>query len=306
MINLKSKIPFFKDKTIDEYNQTIFMPSFNMMEIYKNAMSVEIDIKDYKKILKNNKNTYSNDFNYKVMKMINYLKKIIFDEEFLNKIINKIIFIVNYGKYNISNKSFIGNIKLDNKEYKFYLEISFKTITYAVEDGNIKIRGKLNLEKDNVNIKYERYNNTTIQKDNKIFYHIDNIVRLDIYNKIGNQQVGMKKIQKYNYYKDDQGNKKVLKIDPNDNYTKQIYMWKCPKNSILKNIRIKYQYPEDISNLTNTDKYYIGKNISPNKNKLPTKGNFYELDKASFLDYCSNKCDINNLWEEIIDYTKIK
>ncbi len=306
MIHLKNKLPFLKEKTIDEYNQTILMPSFNLMEIYKNAKDVEIDINDYKKIIKKEKNTYSNDLNYKVMKMINYLKKTIFDEEFLNRIIMKAFFIVNYGNFVINNKSFIGNIKIDNKEYKFGLELSFKSITYAVEYDHIKTRGKLNIERDNVSIKYEKRNALEHKKNNKTFYHVYNTVLLEIYNKMGIQQVRMKKTQKYNYYLDDKGIKTVLKIDPEDNYTKQEYIWKCPKNSILKSLKIKYQYPKEISNLTNIDKYYIGKNISPNNNKLPTKGNFYEIDKSMFLDYCSNKCDINNLWEEIIHYKKIK
>ena len=306
MLNLKNKIPFLKDKTIDEYNETILMPSFNMMEIYRNAKDVEIDINDYKKIIKNTKNTNSHDNNYRVMKMINQLKKTIFDEEFLNKIITKIFFVVNYGKYSITNKSFVGNLKIDNKEYKFGLEISFKSITYALEYSNTKVRGKISIEKDTVNIKYEKYNHTITKQPNKTFYNIDNNIRLDIYNKFGEQKAGMIKTQKYNYYKDINGNKKVLKIDSNNNYTKQVYRWKCPNNSIIKSVKVKYQYPKDISNLSNIDKYYIGKNISPNNNKIPSKGKFYEIDKSIFLDYCSNKCDINNLWEETIDYKKIK
>ena len=35
--NIKQRIPFLKNKTLDEYTNSILMPSFNMMEAHQNA-----------------------------------------------------------------------------------------------------------------------------------------------------------------------------------------------------------------------------------------------------------------------------
>ena len=136
--NVKEKIPFLKDKTIDEYNQTIFMPSFNLIELYKNANNVDLDINDYNSVIKNTKNKHSNETNYRITKLINYLKQIIFDDEFIDKCINKLILVVNYGKFDIQGKSFAGNIDIGGNNYKYALEIkSFKVYDKPINPYNI-------------------------------------------------------------------------------------------------------------------------------------------------------------------------
>lgn len=306
LLNVKERIPFLKDKTIDEYNQTIFMPSFNLIELYKNANNVDLDINDYNSVIKNIKNKHSNETNYRITKLINYLKQIIFDDEFVGKCINKLILVVNYGKFDIQGKSFAGNIDICGNNYKYALEINFNNITYALEYNEHKIRGKFFLQKHGYTIKYEKYYKKIENLQNRKLYDIDNHIIIENYDKLGNQINTYHKSQVYNYYENENKEKKINSINPDQNYTKQVYVWRCPKNTIIKSIRIKYQYPKDQSDIEDIEKYLIGQNISPNSNKLPSKGNYYPINKALFTDYFSNKCDINALWDEAINYTLIK
>lgn len=299
--SLKQKIPFLRNKTLDDYNKSILMPSFNMMEKHTNALLLGLDMDTYKTIIKRNKNTNSIEDNHRIMKLINTLDRLVFDRSFTQKAIKKIIFVVNYGKYDYQNNLFAGSIEVNDLKYKVAIEITENKITFASDYNGNKLRGSYSSSKHGIKIKYnEKYQTITHYKKKKLF-NIDNKTKLEIYDQNYSQIFGYTKIKKYNYYETIDTKEKIIKeIDPNQNYTLDEYKWRCPNNTIIKKREIKYRYPEGISNkIKNINEFLIGRNISPNNNKLPNKGNYYELNQNLFLDYCSNRCDISTLWEHV-------
>lgn len=304
---IKERIPFLKSKTLDEYNQTVLIPSFNMIDISSNANYVGLDISTYQKVMKRDKNLNSLDINYRIMKLINYINKIIFDDDLVQQIVKKIIFVAYYGDFECQNKSFKGFIDIDNNKYKFAVEIDTKSITYGYEYNNQKQRGSFTVEKDGIKI-----NNNFIDKKvitiNKIcHYNIKNCTDLEVYDLDRKQQFGYKIMQKYNYYTKEGSEEKIVnKINTDENYTEKNYIWKCPNNTVIKKKEIKYHYPDNNeNNLNNIEECLIGKNISPNSYKLPIKGVFYHIDHKLFQDYYFNRCDINTLWDNAYIYQRV-
>ena len=62
-------------------------------------------------------------------------EKNVFDVEFAQKAIRKMIFVVNYGQFSCRNNTFAGTIDIDSKPYKVALEVTDNKIT--VSFGNI-------------------------------------------------------------------------------------------------------------------------------------------------------------------------
>ena len=225
----------------------------------------------------------------------------VFDKEFVQKAIKKMIFVVNYGKYNCTNNSFAGSIDIKELKYKVALEISENKITFASDYNGTKLRGSFSSSKYGIKIKYNEKHQVITRYSKNTLFNIDNKTNLEIYDQSFNQIFGYQKIKQYNYYEDNETKEKIIKeIDPNQNYTFDEYKWRCPNNTIIKKKELNYRYPKGISSdIKDINEFLIGRNISPNNNKLPNKGNYYELNQELFLDYCSNRCDISTLWEHV-------
>ncbi len=299
--NIKQRIPFLKNKTLDEYTNSILMPSFNMMEAHQNASILGIDVSTYNQVILSSKNVNSLENNHRIIKLINYIDKMVFDKEFVQKAIKKMIFVVNYGKYNCTNNSFAGSIDIKELKYKVALEISENKITFASDYNGTKLRGSFSSSKYGIKIKYNEKHQVITRYSKNTLFNIDNKTNLEIYDQSFNQIFGYQKIKQYNYYEDNETKEKIIKeIDPNQNYTFDEYKWRCPNNTIIKKKELNYRYPKGISSdIKDINEFLIGRNISPNNNKLPNKGNYYELNQELFLDYCSNRCDISTLWEHV-------
>ena len=201
--SLKERVHLLSSKTIEQYYGVLFMPSFNNIEIYKNATNVGIPVSDYNLVLSKLKNKHSIEINRSIQKLINYINSVVFDKEFIQKTINKIIFVANYGNFECNIKSFVGSVIINNKEYKFALKIDLTSISFATEYAFTTLHGEFKIEPDAVKIKYNE------KQQNKTYHE------LAIYDKYGNQN--------FNYIK-----------DVKNNITTKEYIHKCPHNSIIK------------------------------------------------------------------------
>ena len=295
MLSIKEKIPFLKSKTLDEYNQTILTPSFNMIEMSRNAKDIGLDVNIYKQVINTSKNINSKDNNRKVMKLINYLNKIVFDDDCLKQIVSKIIFVTNYGKFRCKNRSFVGYVNINKHKYKYAIEIDTKSIVYGYEYLDQKEKGIFSVNKDGIKIK-NIHNGKTIKGINGKKYIIENnYIHLKIYDNNYNQNFKHTISQSYHYYLDK--DKKIIDSKKN-NYTKDIYIWKCPNNSIIKKVNTKYVESKE------TEECFICKNISPNNNKLPNNGVYYQFDNKLFQDYYNNRCDLSTIWDNALIYKR--
>ena len=284
-------------KTYDEFVQQDIAPRFQLMAIVDTAGFLGVEPNDIINLKKRKINTHD----YEMLKIIDKfekeLNKKIIDETFLNNILTRLRFIIDYGGFSIEENSFRGSFFSINKKRKldFELLIEENTIYFKSERENgIKILTGV-LKKDNkkeYSIMYKEHNiKTFLNSNSQPSYNEKTNIKVEFYDKKGIQQCGFTSEVKKDYIINDSTNSIILnKPNPNENYTELVYSWRH-NDSIIQKIIKNYIYPEQ-THIHNMDCMVIGKNENPKQKKLTEEGIFDEIPVEMYEKFnCMNELE---------------
>lgn len=242
--------------------------------------------------------------------ILNFIKKISseIDDEFIKKVLYKIIFFATYGKIDICNQELSGIYKTkNNKTYNLKIVINDKNISFSLND-----------EKNSK----ERTGDLKVKPDNSFIISYGEI-DTQIYNLPNNsksQNIGIKrqmlafnssKIQdfEYNYEKKDNfivdnvGMKTIKDPSPFENYYKKEYKWRVLNNKIIMRSVMNYVLESEFNK--NHDEYLVANNVAPADKRLPFGGHFCGIDKAQHREYMQ-KASTSSAQTDNISESKIK
>lgn len=164
----------FKKDNYSKKNLNNKKTTLEMMAVINVANIIGIDFEIISKLLKIETFSCEKTPDHKLDNLINKVDNLIEDEDFKRKIRLKIAFIKEYGTFTIKGNSFKGNYTDDETVYNVEILITDNTVTFKSNDGNKKLTGKFQKNKNGTFfIKYFDKEQTIHHLNDKESYNIE-------------------------------------------------------------------------------------------------------------------------------------